>query len=98
MDRGAEYAYAIRMLERSGELDRALEFLPSEEALKDRRKQGSGLTRPELSLLLAYSKIWLYNQLIHSDVPEDRYLSNELERYFPNRCGAATATCSAAIR
>jgi glutamate dehydrogenase len=85
MDRGPEYAYAIRMLERSGELDRALEFLPSEEALKDRRKQGRGLTRPELSLLLAYSKIWLYNQLIHSDVPEDRYLSSELDRYFPEQ-------------
>jgi glutamate dehydrogenase len=34
-------------------------------------------------VLLSYSKIWLYNQLIHSDVPEDAYLSNELERYFP---------------
>jgi glutamate dehydrogenase len=82
-ERGAEHGYAIRMLERSGELDRALEFLPGEEALAERLKQGRGLTRPELCILLSYSKIWLYNQLIHSDVPEDRYLSNELERYFP---------------
>ena len=42
-----------------------------------------GLTRPELAILLAYSKIWLTNHLLASDVPEDPYLSNELERYFP---------------
>jgi glutamate dehydrogenase len=83
-DRGAEHAFAIRVLERSGELDRALEFLPGEEALAERLKQGRGLTRPEFSILLAYAKIWLNKQLIASDVPEDRYLSNELERYFPH--------------
>ena len=44
----------------------------------------SGLTRPELSMLLAYSKIWLNNHLLASDVPEDPYLSHELERYFPD--------------
>jgi len=42
-----------------------------------------GLTRPELAILLAYSKIWLNNHLLTSDVPEDPYLSAELERYFP---------------
>ena len=34
-------------------------------------------------MLLAYSKIWLNKHLLASDVPEDPYLSNELERYFP---------------
>ena len=42
-----------------------------------------GLTRPELSILLAYSKIWLNSHLLASDVPEDPYLSAELARYFP---------------
>src|ERR1700742_5396027 len=39
--------------------------------------------RPELGILLAYSKICLNNHLLNSNVPEDPYLSNELERYFP---------------
>jgi glutamate dehydrogenase len=79
----SEYQYLIRSLERSGDLNRALEFLPADEELAERRKSGGALTRPELAILLAYSKIWLNNHLLDSDVPEDPYLSSELERYFP---------------
>jgi glutamate dehydrogenase len=78
-----EFQYLIRTLERSGDLNRALEFLPSDDELGDRRKSGAGMTRPELAILLAYSKIWLNNHLLASDVPEDPYLAAELERYFP---------------
>jgi glutamate dehydrogenase len=78
-----EYQHLIRLLERSGELNRALEFLPTDEELTERRKRGVGLTRPELAILLAYSKIWLNTHLLASDVPEDAYLSSELARYFP---------------
>ena len=42
-----------------------------------------GLTRPELAVLLAYSKIGLNSHLLASDVPDDPYLAAELERYFP---------------
>jgi glutamate dehydrogenase len=79
----AEYQHLIRSLERSGDLNRALEFLPNDDELAERRKSGSSLTRPELAILLAYSKIWLNNHLLASNVPEDPYLSSELERYFP---------------
>jgi glutamate dehydrogenase len=79
----AEYQHLIRSLERSGELNRAIEFLPVDEELTERRKSGIGLTRPELAVVLAYSKIWLSRHLLDSDVPEDTYLSNELDRYFP---------------
>ncbi len=79
----AEYEHLIRLLERSGELDRAIEYLPDDEEIAERRKRGLGLTRPELSVVLSYSKIWLSHHLISSDVPEDPYLSHELERYFP---------------
>src|SRR5579862_5366689 len=78
-----EFHHLIRSLERSGDLNRALEFLPSDDELAERRKNGVGLTRPELAILLAYSKIWLNTHLLASDVPEDPYLSTELERYFP---------------
>ena len=82
-ERLAESAYVIRALERSGDLNRALEYLPSEEELAERRKAGEGLTRPELAITLSYGKIWLYKALIASNVPEDPYLSAELARYFP---------------
>ena len=78
-----EFQHLIRSLERAGDLNRALEFLPSDDELAERRKSGVGLTRPELAILLAYSKIWLNGHLLSSDVPEDPYLSAELERYFP---------------
>ncbi|HVS77531.1 MAG TPA: NAD-glutamate dehydrogenase [Steroidobacteraceae bacterium] len=81
--RHPEFQHLIRSLERSGELNRALEFLPTDDELAERRKAGAGITRPELAILLAYSKIWLNNHLLDSDVPEDPYLSSELERYFP---------------
>jgi glutamate dehydrogenase len=79
----SESAYVIRALERSGDLNRALEYLPSDEDLAERRQAGEGLTRPELAITLSYGKIWLYRALIHSNVPEDPYLSTELNRYFP---------------
>ena len=73
----------ISVLENEGQLDRGLEFLPDDEELHERRQRGLGMTRPELSVLLSYSKIRLYQELLQSDVPEDAYLSRELHGYFP---------------
>ena len=84
-ERLGEHAHLIRSLELDGVLDRALEFLPSAEEVEERHRAGKGLTRPELAMLLSYSKIALSNQLMLSDVPEDPYLSGELDRYFPAR-------------
>ena len=78
-----EHAYLMYSLEKSGLLNRGIEFLPSDEQLKERRSATHGLTRPELAVLLAYSKIAIYNALLASDVAEDPYLANELENYFP---------------
>ena len=81
-------AHFITTLEAEGMLDRQVEFLPSDTELLERKSQGKGLTRPELSVLLSYDKIKLYEQLLDSDVPEDPYLSRELQRYFPERLHA----------
>jgi glutamate dehydrogenase len=78
-----EHHRLIRGLERAGRLDRALEFLPDDEELAERRAAGRGLTRPELAVLLAYSKVVLKDELVASDVPEDAYLADDLERYLP---------------
>ncbi|MFO1468689.1 MAG: NAD-glutamate dehydrogenase [Steroidobacteraceae bacterium] len=83
VQRLGEYAFVIKALERAGDLNRALEYLPSDEEIAERRKAGEGLTRPELAITLSYSKIWLYRALIQTDVPEDPFLSGELDRYFP---------------
>jgi glutamate dehydrogenase len=80
-----EYQQLVRGLERTGELDRVIEFLPSEEEFAERSKRRLGLTRPELAVMLAYGKIWLSKHLLESDVAQDPYLSQELERYFPER-------------
>ena len=77
------FGHFIRTLESQGLLDRAIEFLPSDSELADRKSRGQGLTRPELAVLLSYDKIVIFNELLDSDVPEDPYLSKELVRYFP---------------
>ncbi len=76
-------AHLISELEQKGQLDRQLEYLPSNEEIQERRARGQGLTRPELCVLLAYSKMDLYNELIASDLPDDPYFGQELVHYFP---------------
>lgn len=73
----------IRKLELEGRLNRAIEFLPDEAELTTRWKAGTGLTRPELAVLLAYAKTTLYTDLLESNLPEDSYFTTELPKYFP---------------
>jgi glutamate dehydrogenase len=82
-ERLTEYQSLIRSLERTGDLDRAIEFLPAEDEFLERRKKRLGLTRPELAVVLAYAKIWLNNHLLISDLPDDPYFASEVQRYFP---------------
>ena len=77
------HARLMRSWEQQGRLNRAVEFLPDEEALVERRAKKLGMTRPELAILLAYSKISLYDQVLASKLPDDLYLQAELEAYFP---------------
>ncbi|MFP4004405.1 MAG: NAD-glutamate dehydrogenase, partial [Alphaproteobacteria bacterium] len=73
----------MRILERKRLLDRKVEFLPDDEALQELKDRGQGLTRPEISVLLAYSKITLFDELVDSVLPDDPFLNAELMRYFP---------------
>jgi glutamate dehydrogenase len=73
----------IRHLEQVAGLDRELEHLPGAETIAERRKQRRGMTAPELGVMMAYSKIHLYEALLDSDLPDDPYLAHDLERYFP---------------
>ncbi len=80
-----DHQQLLRLLERDGELNRALEFLPSDTEIEERMVRGRGLTRPELAVLLAYGKIALNHALTEADIAADPYLAGELERYFPRR-------------
>ncbi len=70
-------------LEKIGLLNRKIEFLPSKKEIDKRQIDKVGLTRPELCVMLAYSKMDIYNQLLISDLLEDKYFESELFSYFP---------------
>jgi glutamate dehydrogenase len=73
----------IKYLEKIGKLDRTIEFLASDEELASRKTAKRGLTSPERAVLVAYSKITLYDGLLKSELPDDPYVSAALVRYFP---------------
>ena len=73
----------IQFLEEHGDLDRTLEFLPSEAEIARRQKDGKGLTSPEFAVLVAYSKLYLKDHLINSSLPDDPWFASTLAEYFP---------------
>ncbi len=77
------YISHISAQEQSGKINRELEFLPSNKELLQRKMDKLGLTKPEMAILLAYSKITLKEEIIHSDLPEDSFLSLYIRDLFP---------------
>ena len=75
------YIRVIRELEREGFLDRQLEALPSDKVLKAR--EGQSITKPEFSVLMAYSKTAIKKFLLESDLPEEPYFECYLQAEFP---------------
>jgi glutamate dehydrogenase len=73
----------MRFLEKAGRLDRAIEFLPDGEQVAERLAARRGLTRPEIAVLLAYVKIWLFDEIQAGSLADDPALADELVRYFP---------------
>ena len=73
----------MRHLEKSGRLNRAVEFLPDDDMLAQRRDKKLGLTAPERAVLLAYSKMELFDALLASDLVDDPYVAEALVTYFP---------------
>ncbi|MGB1261373.1 MAG: NAD-glutamate dehydrogenase [Cognaticolwellia sp.] len=80
-----EQARFIHELERSGKLDRGLEFIPSDEEIAERLALGKGLTRPELSVLLAYSKMVLKEELVCAEITDNDYHQSLLIEAFPQQ-------------
>jgi len=77
------HARYLNLLEADGWLDRSLEFLPTDRQITERQVAGGGLTTPEFSVLLAYTKTSDIAEFVRSDLPDDPCLEPELFRYFP---------------
>lgn len=77
------FQHLIQYLESKGELNRSLEFLPSDAELNLKASTKEGLTRPELAVLLAYTKADIKNQLLATNLPADPWLAQEGERALP---------------
>ncbi len=77
----------IRALEKAGRLNRAVEFLPSDDEIAERRAAKTGLTCPERAVLLAYSKMAVFDELCATQLVDDEYVSATLRAYFPRLLG-----------
>jgi glutamate dehydrogenase len=77
-------ARLMRDMEKVGKLDRAVEFLPDDGAIAQRRAQERGLVRPEHAVLMAYVKNTLAHELTATDLPDDPHLKADLLAYFPH--------------
>lgn len=80
----ALYASYMDYIESKGWINRELEFLPDSKLLHERKSEGLGLTRPELSVLFSYSKNILKRQILESDLPEDPEISRLVFKMFPS--------------
>ncbi|WP_455481469.1 NAD-glutamate dehydrogenase [Bartonella sp. B12(2025)] len=84
----ADLPYQIRFMhdfEQKKLLDRRVEILPDEQVLRQRIAQGQGLIRPELAVILAYAKLVLKEEIVHSPIVDDRYFDSILLHYFPTQ-------------
>jgi glutamate dehydrogenase len=79
-------------IEQRGLLRRLERALPPSEELRERRSRYAGLTRPELAVLTAYTKIDLTERLESTPLVDDAYLVDRFLRpYFPPSIAAAFA-------
>ncbi|MEM7610368.1 MAG: NAD-glutamate dehydrogenase [Pseudomonadota bacterium] len=82
-ERLSEHRELIDALERSGLLNRQLEFLPADDELDERKRSGRGLTRPEISVIVSYAKLDLYERLSRETLMLNASDAQDLKDYFP---------------
>jgi NAD-specific glutamate dehydrogenase len=81
----SEYWQCILDWETAGFLSRSLEFLPDDDTLKERQKNREFLTRPEISVLLSYSKILFKQSLLATAISSDAYVRKEAYKALPSK-------------
>jgi len=85
------HARYLRKLVRDKRLDPEQDVLPGERGIAERRSAGGGLTTPEFALLLAHTKISAGEEVLASGLPDDPYLRQVLDAYFPAQLQSAFA-------
>ena len=85
LPRMEEYRRLINSMEAAKKLHRKMEFLPTDDAITERKSLNQGLTRPELSVLISYVKGDLKETLINSTLPDEAHLSDEITKVFPKQ-------------
>ena len=89
----------MRRLERDGQLDRALEFLPTDRQIRELLNAGQGLTQPELAVLLAYTKITVADELLaHRRCRTTRTCAGCCTRTSRPRCASSSPSRSTGTR
>jgi glutamate dehydrogenase len=73
----------MQTLSARGKLDRKVEGLPNDIQVNEMRGLGKALVRPEMAVLMAYSKLELFDAIVASSAPEDPFFEETLIRYFP---------------
>lgn len=73
----------LQELEREKDINRHLEFLPSDKVLATRRTQDQGLVAPEFAVLMSYVKTLIKNEILGSKIPEESYFQSYLDFEFP---------------
>lgn len=84
-DKLSSHAGLIDHLEATAGLDRAIEFLPDNQAIEARGREHKGLTPPELAILISYAKIKLFQDLVASNLPDDNVFQDWMSHYFPTK-------------
>ncbi|WP_341751308.1 NAD-glutamate dehydrogenase [Candidatus Tisiphia endosymbiont of Piscicola geometra] len=77
------FSQFIDTLEEEKLINRTVEFLPTQEELSKRAVNKENMTRPELCVLLSYSKRSVYHDLITATFSKDKYFESYLINYFP---------------
>ena len=77
------HARYLRQLARQKRVSLQGDGLPGEKEIAARRSAGTGLTTPELALLLAHTKIAAGQQVLGSDLPDDPVAAVRARRVLP---------------
>jgi glutamate dehydrogenase len=78
-----EQSRFMQHLEAIGRLDRAIEYLPDSEEIADRMANDLALVKPEIAVLVSYSKMVMFDELMGSNFTTDPALEATLMDYFP---------------
>lgn len=79
-----KYDQLIKTLLTKGFLKNEHKYLPTSQEIATRHATSTQLTRPEIAVLLSYSKIDIYTEICTKDELEEEHFQYYLKNYFPS--------------